>query len=51
MTSLNIDTLKMICENIPGAYTVRVKTSKGDIVTLSDKIEVDISNGNLILKE
>ena len=51
MTTLTVDTLKKICDKVPGEYTVRVVTSKGDVVILKDIIEVDISSDNLILKE
>ena len=51
MAALTIDTLKEICERVPGEYTIRFVTSKGEIKYLTDKIEVDITNSNLILKE
>lgn len=51
MTALNIETLKRICNKLPDAYQVKVETSNGDIIHLGDTIEIDISNGNLILKE
>ena len=51
MTALNIETLKQICDKLPGSYTVRVQTSNGDIINITDIIEVDLSSDTLILKE
>ena len=51
MTALTIDTLKKICEKLPGDYTVKIVTSRDNYIYLTDKIEVDISNEVLILKE
>ena len=51
MTALNIETLKQICDKLPGSYTVQVQTSNGDIINITDIIEVDLSNDTLILKE
>ena len=51
MTHLTIKTLLKICEKLPEDYTVVFETTKFDKKYLCDKIEVDISNETLILKE
>ena len=51
MTHLTIETLKQICEKLPSDYTIKVVTSKDKHIYLNDIIEVDITNGTLILKE
>lgn len=51
MSQLTIKTLKQICEKIPEDYFVTFEKSEFDKKYLSDKIEVDISNETLILKE
>ena len=50
MASLDIKTLKQICDKLPDSYVIQVETSKGDIINLKEVIEVDISNDTLILK-
>ena len=51
MTSLTIETLQKICEKLPSDYKVKVVTSTDKHLYVSDIIEVDITNGTLILKE
>lgn len=51
MTDMTIETLKQICEKLPPEYKVKVVTLRDKTIPLSDTIEVDISNGTLILKE
>lgn len=51
MTYLTIDKLKKICDKLPGDYTVKVVTSRDKHIYPGEIIEVDLSNGTLILKE
>lgn len=51
MSQLTIKTLKKICEKLPEDYLVSFENTNFDKKNLSDKIEVDISNETLILKE
>ena len=49
MTTLTIDVLKKIIENMPEDYTVEYD-KEVTIAPISDKVEIDISNKRLIFK-
>lgn len=50
MTSLTIGTLKEICDRLPDEYEVAFKNADTTIY-FKDKIEINISNSLLILKD
>ena len=50
MTTLTIGTLKKLIEHIPEDYTVEYKNNNDSLCPLSDRVEIDISNNQLILK-
>jgi hypothetical protein len=51
MTALTIATLKEICNKVPDDYEVRFIADDGSIIYIKDKIEIDITNSLLILKD
>ena len=51
MAGLTIENLKKICDRLPQEYEVIVMTPNGEIRKITNTIEVDISNGRLMLKE
>ena len=50
MSTLTIETLEKIIENMPRDYTVEFKKEENIISPISDTVEFDVTNNRLILK-
>lgn len=51
MSKLNIETLKEIVEKLPDDFLVEFKDKEGSTFTLSDDINVKVSEKKLVLKK
>ena len=51
MSELNIETLKEIVEKLPDDFLVEFKDKEGSTFTLSDDINVKVSEKKLVLKK
>ena len=51
MSKLNIETLKEIVEKLPDDFLVEFKDKEGSTFTLSDDINIKVSEKKLVLKK